>query len=829
MKNFDLKRLLPHGIAVILFLVVSLIYCKPALEGKVLQQSDISSWKCSIQNSIDYSKTHDGKYPLWSNGLFSGMPAFQIGGVGGNYVATYIHPILTLGLPKPMQFFFLASLCFYILCCCLRINPWVGIVGGLAYAYATYNPIIVGVGHDTKMLSIAYMPALLGAVMLIFQKKYLVGAILSILFSSVLISMNHLQITYYLFIAIGIMVLFSSIQFIREKDFKHLAIAAALSIFSIGTGIATNAELLMSTYEYQKETIRGGNSVLTDSTQKNKVQTTGLDKDYVFSYSLFMTEPLVMLVPHMFGGSSGNEEVAQEKSKAVEAISSMPKELQQQLQLSYYWGGLVAPGSVGTSGPPYAGAIICFLAILSMFVIDSKYKWWMLTAIIITVMMSWGLYFEGFNTFLFNHLPFYNKFRAPSMIIVIPELMLVLMSVLCIQKIIDADDKKLLLQKLYKGGIATAAVLVFLLICYFSFDFLSSSDKSTLKQVREMNQPQLMETIKSFFDALKDDRKGLMMGDIFRSFAFIAFAFGMIFIYIKNIIKPWMLIAALGLLTLIDLMVINNTYLNANNYQEKEQNETVLTASAKDNEILADKSDYRVLNIASNPFSDPHPSFLYKSVGGYHPAKLRLYQDLIERQLSKQQLNEGVLNMLNTKYIIKKDGAGVTQQYQKNLAALGPCWFVKHVVFVKNADEEIKALDNFSPRDTAFVQEQFKNNISFTPEYDTASFIKLIKNDNDIITYQSNSSKNQFAVCSEIYYTAGWKAFVDDKEVPIIKTNYVLRGLALPAGKHDIVFKFEPKGYMQGKKLSIVANVIALLTLLAGLIFYFKFKKNNTA
>ncbi len=827
MKNFDLKRLLPHGIAVILFLVVSLIYCKPALEGKVLQQSDISSWKCSIQNSIDYSKTHDGKYPLWSNGLFSGMPAFQIGGVGGNYVATYIHPILTLGLPKPMQFFFLASLCFYILCCCLRINPWVGIVGGLAYAYATYNPIIVGVGHDTKMLSIAYMPALLGAVMLILQKKYLVGSILSILFSSLLISMNHLQITYYLFIAIGILVLFSFIQFIREKDFKHLAIAAALSIFSIGIGIATNAEILMSTYEYQKETIRGGNSVLTDTTQKNKVQTTGLDKDYVFSYSLFMTEPLVMLVPHMFGGSSGNEEVAQEKSKAVEAISSMPKELQQQLQLSYYWGGLVAPGSVGTSGPPYAGAIICFLAILSMFVVDSKYKWWMLTAIILTVMMSWGLYFDGFNTFLFNHLPFYNKFRAPSMIIVIPELMLVLMSVLCIQKIIDAQDKKLLLQKLYKGGIATLGVLAFLLICYFSFDFLSSSDKSTLKQVREMSQPQLLETIKSFFDALKEDRKGLMMGDIFRSFAFIAFAFGMIFIYIKNIIKPWILIAALGLFTFIDLMVINNTYLNANNYQEKEQNETVPTASPKDNEILADKSDYRVLNIGSNPFSDPHPSFLYKSIGGYHPAKLRLYQDLIERQLSKQQLNEGVLNMLNTKYIIKKDGAGATQQYQINPRALGPCWFVKHILFVKNADEEMKALDNFTPRDTAFVQEQFKNNIPFTPEYDTASFIKLIKNDNDIITYQSNSSKNQFAVCSEIYYTAGWKAFVDDKEVPIIKTNYVLRGLALPAGKHEIVFKFEPKGYLQGKKLSRIANIIALLILLTSVMLFFRLNRKN--
>ncbi len=826
MKKVNIKNLLPHLIAVIIFLVIAVIYCKPALEGKVLQQHDITQWQGAIQNSVEYGKTHNGKYPLWTNGLFSGMPAFQIGGIGGNLVAYYAQTILSLGLPKPINFFFLASICFYILCMCLRVRPFVAIIGSLAYAYATYNPIIIAVGHDTKMLAIALMPALLGAILLIFNKKYWLGFVLTTLFSSMIIAVNHLQIVYYLFIAIGVMAFFLVVRYIRQKNFKHIGITAALASIAIAIGILSNAEILMSTYEYQKETIRGGGSTLSDTTKKQSLPTNGLDKDYAFSYSMGISEPFVLMVPRMLGGSSDKEEVSQDKSKAIEAMSSMPQELQQQLPLSYYWGGIGNAGSVGTSGPPYVGAIICFLAILGMVLLDNKYKWWMLAAILLTILMSWGGYFESFNTLLYKYLPFYNKFRAPSMIMVIPQMLLTTLAVLCVDTIINTEDKKILIKPFIKGLAITGSIFLLLFLLYFSFDFLSTGDKAILKQIREMNQPQLAEMVRTFFDGLKQDRQSLMLGDIFRSLGFIVLAAVLIFLLIKKVIPSWVTIAGIALFAFIDVMLVDTTYLNSENYQDKETNEVSLAASPVDNEILADKSDYRVFNMSGNRFQENFTSYLYKSVGGYHPAKLRIYQDLIERQLSLAQPNINVLNMLNAKYIIQKDGTGVTRQYQKNDGALGTAWLVKHIQFVKNADEEMAALNNFNPKDTAIIQETFKKDIPFLPETDSTANIRLIKNDNDIVTYQFNAGKNQFAVFSEIYYKSGWKALIDGKEAPIVKVNYVLRGLALSPGKHTIEFRFEPWGYLMGSKLGkifmIMIAIIVIIYFIRSIFIYLK-------
>jgi uncharacterized SAM-binding protein YcdF (DUF218 family) len=830
MKNFNFKALLPHVIAIGIFLVVALIYCKPALEGKVLQQHDISQWKGSIQNSVNYSKTHDWQYPLWTNGLFSGMPAYQVGGVGGNMVAGYAQMILTLGLPKPVHFFFLACLCFYILCLCLRLRPWVGIIGALAFAYATYNPVIISVGHDTKMLAIAYMPALLGAVILLMDKKYWLGFVLTALFTSLMVSVNHVQIVYYLFIALGVMAVYALVQALKQKEFKHFAIAASLAAVAVVIGVGTNAEVLMSTYEYQKETIRGGGTVLTDTVGGKKANTsTGLDKDYALAYSMGITEPFVMMVPHMFGGSSDKEEVSQDKSKAIEALTALPQELQQQLPMAYYWGGIKdVGGNVYTSGPPYTGAIICFLAILGMFVLDGKHKWWMLSAILLTIALSWGSYFDGLNAFLYEHLPLYNKFRAPSMILVIPQLLLPALAVLCVDKIVSTEDKALLQKQLMKGLIATGAVFVLLFLFYFSFDFLSAGDQNVLKQVRQMNQPQLTDYVQSFFNGLKEDRKSLMMGDIFRSLGFIAIAVALVFLAIKKTIQPWILIAGLALFSFVDLAMVNKTYLNSENYKEKDEDEAQFNKTAKDDLILADKSDYRVFNMGGASFSENFTSYLYKSVGGYHPAKLRIYQDLIERQLSKQQPNMAVFNMLNTKYFIQKDRNGATQQVQLNDGALGSCWLVKNIVFVKNADAEMAALDNFNPKDTAFVQDTFKAAVPFLPEYDSTASIKLIKNDNDIVTYEFSAAKNQFAVFSEIFYKAGWKAYANGKVLPIAKTNYVLRGVALAPGKYTIEFKFEPEAYLAGKKYGGITSILLALSLLSLLyLVYSRYKKNN--
>ncbi len=818
MKNFNFKALIPHVVAVIIFLAVALIYCKPALEGKVLQQHDTSQWKASVQNSVEYGKTHNGKYPLWTNGLFSGMPAFQIAGVGGNAVSGYVENIMTLGLPKPVNFFFLASICFYFLCICMSIRPWVGIIGALGFAYATYDPVIIAVGHDTKMMAIAYMPALLGAMMLLLDKKYIAGFILTALFSSLIVMVNHVQIVYYAFIAAAIMAVFTVVRLIKTKEVKQAGIAIVLAALAVAIGVGTNAEALMGTFEYQKETIRGGGTVLADTSGKRNNTTSGLDKDYALAYSLNISEPFVMMVPRMFGGSSDHEEIAQDKSKAIEAMSSLPQELQQQLPFAFYWGGIKdVGGNVYTSGPPYVGAIICFLAILGMFVLDGKHKWWMLTAITLAIFMSWGYYFDGFNSFLYHYLPLYNKFRAPSMIMVIPQLLLPAMAVLCVDKIAGYEDKAALQKLFMKGLMATGVVFVILFLLYFSFDFLSSGDQAILKQVRSLNQPQLLEYVQTFFNGLKEDRKSLMMGDIFRSLGFILAAAALIFMLLKNIIKPWILIAGLAIFAFADVILVDKTYLSSDNYKEKEEEEAVFNKTAKDNEILADKSDYRVFNMSGNSFSENNTSFLYKSVGGYHPAKLRIYQDLIERQLSKQQPNMPVFNMLNTKYFIQKDRSGLTQAYQQNPGALGSAWLVKNISFVKDADAEMKALDNFNPKDTAIVQESFKTSIPFTPDYDSAATIKLLKNDNDIVTYEFNGSKNQFAVFSEIYYKAGWKAFANGKELPIVKVNYVLRGLALAPGKYNIEFRFEPQGQLTGKKLTGIFSLILGLLIIAGI------------
>lgn len=834
--NKDLfKKFLPHLIAIGIFLVIAVIYCSPALQGKVITQTDITHWKGSVQQSLEYQKTHGGKGPLWTNSLFSGMPAFQIGAVPyNNIVPGYVNMIMTLGLPKPISFFFLACVCFYILTQVLRMRPWVGVMGALAFAYATYNPIIISVGHETKMFSIAYMPAVLASVLLIYEKKYLLGAALTALFSATMIAMNHLQIVYYLVIAIGIITVFFVIRWIQQKDFKHLITALAFTAGAAAIGLLTNSINLLSTYEYQKYTIRGGASYLTDTTtKKSTTSKNGLDEDYAFAYSLEIPEPLVMAVPRMYGGSSGFSEIDENKSKAIEALRAMPEQLQQQLPISAYWGGITdIGGSVGTSGPPYVGAIVCFLAILGFFLVDKKYKWPILATIIIAIMLSWGSFFKAFNNIVFDVIPFYNKFRAPSMILVIPQLLLPLMAALGVNAFVDKDDKKALWPQLKKGLIATGILFGVLLLLYMSLGYLSSMDNEILKQVRNSGQQQLIDAVRPFFDGLKADRKSLFLTDIFRSLGFIALAALVLWLLLRNTIKPVVATVLLTVFVFIDLITIDNKYLKKENYQEKSDNEMIFQKTAYDDTIRADKSYFRVLNFAPDRFNENITSYTHNSIGGYHAAKLRIYQDIIERQLGNN--NIAVVNMLNARYFIQKETNSQSPQYghtvamQRNNGALGPCWLIRHIQFVKNADEEMNALNHFNPSDTAFVQESFKSSIAAMPVWDSTASIQLIKNDNDVINYSFNASTNQFAVFSEVYYPAGWKAYIDNKEAPIVKTDYVLRGLAVPAGKHDIRFEFKPEGYYKGKTITSIFQGL-LLILLAGAIFMEWRGRRNTA
>lgn len=834
MKNFQWKKLLPHAIAVVVFIVVALVYCKPTLEGKVLQQSDVTLWKGSAQNSFDFQKKH-GYFPLWSNGLFSGMPAFQITSVGTNPVSVvYANNILTLNLPKPVSFFFLACVCFYFLSQVLKVNPYVGLFGALSYAYATYNPIIISVGHDTKMQAIAYLPAFIGSLLLLYDKRYLWGTALTALFTALLISANHLQITYYGFLIALIMSISFGIKWIKEKDFKHLFTAGGLAIGAAVLGILVNAVMLFTTYEYSKRTIRGGSQLADD---KGGVTKTGLTKDYALSYSMYKTEPLVMMFPRMYGGSSHQMEVPEDKSKAVEALQQMPQQLAQNIQgaLQFYWGGI---DGVGTSGPPYAGAIVCFLALLGFVLVDGKHKWWILSACILTLLMSWGKYFEGFNKALLDILPMYNKFRAPSMILVVPTLLLCMMSVLSLDLVFKYENKELLFQKYKKGLVVVGGVFVLALLIYFTSDFSNEADRllsQNINSIPDAQQKAAIEpSVRAFINGLKEDRKGLFMGDLLRSLLFILVAAAAVFLFIKKKISAMAATLVIGVFAFIDVITIDAKYLNADNFQDNTEYENTFKPTAADEQIMKDTGDYRVLDLSQGigaAFNGGAiTSYFHKNIGGYHPAKLSIYQDLVEKQLYNFPNCLPVLDMLNAKYIItppQQNGQPLT--VQQNPDALGAAWFVKAIDYKKTPADVMKALTSFSPKDTAIIEESLKANLAANPVRDSSASIRLLNNDNDIVTYQSSSKNNEFAVFSEVYYDAGWVATIDGKESPIIRTNYVLRGLQVPAGNHKIVFEFKPASFYNSNKAAIGASALIWLMLIFSAIVSLRKSKEETA
>jgi hypothetical protein len=829
------SKVLPHLIAVIVFLVVALIYCKPALEGKVLSQSDVTQWKGMFEDMRKYKETH-GHLPLWTNGMFSGMPGYQIGMEPYNPVTTsYFHGILSLFLPKPLNFFFLACICFYFLSQALRVNPYLGIIGALAYAYATYNPIIISAGHDTKMLAIAYMPSLIGSLILVYEKKYLLGAALAALSTSLLVSANHPQITYYTLLIIFFMSAGYAVRWIQQKDFKHLITATAVAVAAALVGVAANAVNLFTTYEYSKESIRGG-SVLADST--SQVTKTGLSTDYALSYSLYKTEPLVLMFPRIYGGSSFNLEVPEDKSKAIEALQQLPQQIAQQLQSSqffslFYWGGI---DGVGTAGPPYTGAIVCFLALIGFVLLDSKHKWWILAAIVLAIVMSWGKYFEGFNVFLLKHLPMYDKFRAPSMIMVIPNLLLCVMAVLSVQNIIDTKASEALWTKYKKALIVVGSIFILALLVYFNADFTSLSDKNLFAQFNSIQDQKAKEAFlqaaHSYVGGLKSDREGLFLGDLLRSFLFIAVAAIAIWLYIKKKINTVAVLATIGLFAFIDVMAIDVKYLNGDHYQEEAEYANNFTPNEVQKAIMSDTGFFRVFDLSRgvrSAFNEgARPSYFFRSIGGYHPAKLSIYQDLIENQLYNFPQSMPVVNMLNTKYIILPNQQTGQPELKQNPDNLGPVWFVKAAKFENGPAAVMKALTGFSPKDTVIADEKDKALIKVAAQTDSTATIQLVKNDNDLVNYQSNSTTDQFAVFSEVYYDKGWKAYIDEKEATIVRVNYVLRGLSVPAGSHKIRFEFKPASYYTSDKAAIGASALVWILLIGSLAQALRKNKKTT-
>ena len=823
LKNF-LKTALPHLIAVIVFAIVAIVYCKPALEGKVLQQSDITQFKGMAQDALQYREQY-GHTPLWTNSMFGGMPTYQITGVVGYaYSIGILDRLFTLYLPEPISLFFLASICFYFLAQVLGFNSIISIVGALAYSYATYNPIIVTVGHITKMHAIAYLPFFIGSLFILFRKQYIWGLLLTSIATALFVQANHLQITYYGIIIAVFMSLYYLITWIKEKDVKAIYTTLAAGLIAGLLGLAVNAPILVSTYEYGKASIRGGSALVT---KESKTNATGLNSDYALSYSMFTSEPLVLMFPNIYGGGADPNAVMDiTQSKAVETLQQMQPEIGQQLQgfLNFYWGGIGF-----TAGPPYMGIVICLLALIGFSVQSNPHRIWIAATIVLACLLAAGSYLKGFNEFVLDHVPFYNKFRAPSMIMVIPTLLLGIMAMYGADALSKENSLKDILQKYKTGFVLIALSFVAVFAIYFTTDFKNEEDKQKLAQWSQMVTSQVKDPqaaaayitpATDLFNGLSADRKSLMESDITKALLYLVLIALLVFLSIKKIINQTIFFVGLGVLAMIDLFSLNTKYLKPDSFIEATENEAAFNLTPLDIALKKDTSNYRVLDIRGgiqNAFNGGALiAYHHKTVGGYNPAKLSIYQDLIENQWYKFPNCMPTINMLNTKYVISGNPASDTIP---NKEALGNAWFVKGVQYQKDAASVMKALDTFNPKDIAIVEEKDKIADLSNIEVDTAARIQLVKNNNDDILYTANTSKKQLAVFSEIYYNLGWKAYIDNKETPIVKVNYVLRALVVPAGKHDIKFEFRPSSIDISKKASGIASV-----LLWGLILFVGYK-----
>jgi hypothetical protein len=806
-----LSKLLPHIIAIVIFLIVSVLFCKPVLEGNVLNQHDVIGWKGMAQNALEYKKTH-GHFPLWNPNLFSGMPNYQIA-MGGKELLPDLLTIFTLGLPKPINFFFFACLCFYILSIALKARPVVGIFASLAYAFSTYNAVIIAAGHETQMWATALAPLILAGLIFTFQKKYWLGLSLVTYGTYQQLGVNHLQISYYFFLIAAIISLSFLIVWIKNKEWKHTAISIGVVLVAAITGLAANALSMLVTSEYSKYTMRGGKEVSIEGDNVKQVKTSGLDTSYAFIYSIRKAETSTLLMPNSFGG--GSKAVIGETSHVVEKLASRGinegNAVQIANSLPKYWGGLPY-----TAGPAYLGVFICILGLLGFVFVKQPLRWALLAATLFGIFMSWGKNFAGFNTFLFEHMPLFNKFRAPSMAQFIPQVCVCIMAVLALQQLLfDEKSREFLNVNFKKILYATGGLFALLAILYLAIDYTSPIDQQIL--ANRWDNSGSDEIGRLIVSGLKADRSAMFGGQILRAFGFTLLILGALYLYMRNVIKPLVVGIVLIVISTLELTITSREYLSDEDYiapDEYISNNFVPTTI--DQQLLQEKDpDFRVFNLAGDTYNESRTSYFHKSVGGYHPAKLRIYQDVIEKYLSEQP-DSNVLNMLNTKYIIASNPQTRQPMLFPNPGAYGPCWLVKNVKLVKGPVEEIKALGNTGLKDTAIVQKEFSQLIT-QPQFDSASSIRLTKFDNDTLEYEANCTAPQFAVFSEIYYPKGWNAYIDGKKTDYCRTNYILRGISVPAGKHQIKFIFEPETYKKGVNIAFAASFFVGLFFFGGL------------
>lgn len=801
MKKEEYKKFLPYIAAIVIFLVITLIYFSPLLEGKRIQQSDIMQFKGMSKEIADF-REKTGTEPLWTNSMFGGMPAYQISVLYKGNILGYLDTILSLGLPHPANIVFLYFLGFFILLLVLKIDPWLAIAGAIAFAFSSYFFIILDVGHNSKAHAIAYMAPVLAGIILTLRRKYLLGGILTAIFLSLEIKANHPQITYYLLMMAVILGVVELGYAFRQKRVGSYFLSVGVLVIAAAFALLTNIATLWATWDYGKDTIRGKSELTQDMENK----TSGLDRDYATQWSYGVGETMTLLIPNVYGGAS-NATISKNSPivKALEEHNIPQAQINQfikyPLPFSYFGN------QPGTSGPVYVGAIVVFLFILGLIIIRGPLKWWLLIITILSVMLAWGHNFMTFTNFFMDYIPGYNKFRAVSMTLVIAEVAMPILGMMALKVLFDGDlDRKKKIRALeISAGISGGIALLFALMPGLFLNFSSPNDAAIQQQFQF---PDWM------MQAILDERARLVRLDALRSLVFVALAAGLLWVFLYSKLKKGYVYLILGALILIDMFAISKRYLNNDSFVAKTKMEKPFAPTQADQQILQDPDpDYRVINLTVNTFNDASTSYFHKSIGGYHGAKLRRYQELIENQIAKQ--NMSVLNMLNTKYFILPGNDRVPTA-QRNFDALGHAWFVEGYELVDNADQEMEAITTFHPADTAIIDKRFEKELaSYVPGGDSSASIELTSYAPNDLVYQYTAGKNDLAVFSEIYYPKGWNAYVDGELTPHFRANYVLRAMVLPAGSHTLEFRFEPRIYSVGEMISLISSIVLILLILA--------------
>ncbi len=797
MKRSSLQSLYPHLLAVLIFLALTMAYFSPMLQGKMLNQHDITQYRGMSKEINDFRKA-TGKEPLWTNSMFGGMPAYLISVVYHGNLFRYVDRVVILDLPAPARYFFLYMLGFYfLLVAAYKTNPWLAIAGAIAFGFSSYFLIILAAGHNSKAHAIGYMAPLLAGILIAFRSKPLAGAVTASFFLALQLNANHPQITFYTFMVILVYGIVMLVVFFRDhllpRFLRTVMLLLVAVVLAAGTGIAS----LWLINEYGKVSIRGKSELTFD----RQNQTSGLDKDYILNdYSYGIGETMNLLIPNFMGGASSGFGT---KSGTYRMLSQANVPNARQIVTSYplaYWG----PQRF-TSGPVYVGAVVLFLFFLGLFLVKGPEKWWIVAVVVLAILLAWGKHFRFFSDLFINYFPGYNKFRTVSMTLVMAELTIPLLGVLAVKRIMDGEvTKEEVMAALKKSFLILGGItLLFALVPGLFLKFSAPIDE----QLRSAGWPD------KFISVIRDDRRHLLTSDAWRSFIFISLVALLIAGYAYKKVKTSWFYVGLGLLILVDMWGIDKRYLNNDNFLPKREVKDPFKPTAADLEILKDKSlDYRVMNLTVSTFNDASTSYFHKSIGGYHGAKMRRYQDLITYQISKN--NMGVLNMLNTKYFIVSEKGKPTARL--NAGALGNAWFVHKCRLVDNADQEILSLNDMDPgREAVVNRNQFGEFVQDTVyEVDSAAYIKMLSYAPNHLVYEYESGVPAFAVFSEIYYQPGWQATVDGKPAGHFRTDYVLRAMILPPGKHRVEFAFRPKGYYVGDKIDLAASAILLLLVL---------------